>query len=95
MPKCRRIPDTPFNELREAARTATMETAGFGFPNEYVQRVSKRPDGTFVPYGEPVHVTAFIVEETRLWRESWVLGPLRRLIAWAENERPLRDYWRD
>ena len=64
--------------IRAVRDIATMENASFGMPHEYVQRCDSRGN----PYANegPFHMTDFIREQTRLWRESWIIGPLDDLI---------------
>lgn len=66
-------------ELREIARHATMKTAGFGFPEEKIDAARE----SFGPY-ERLTVDELIKARTKLWRESWIVDPLERLIAGIE-----------
>lgn len=66
-------------ELREIARTATMKTAGFGFPEEKIEAARE----SFGPF-ETLTVDELIKARTKLWRESWIVDPLERLIAGIE-----------
>lgn len=65
--------------LTEALRSARMERAGFGFPNDRV--VATRihmgsVPATAIKQGDAVHPTRYIVEMTRLYRHSWIETPL-------------------
>jgi len=62
--------------LKGVRNIATMEKAGFGMPHEFVLHCDSRGK----VFGEPVHVTDFIREQTRLWRETWIIEPLDELI---------------
>jgi hypothetical protein len=96
MAKRYNMPELPRNDLREALRTVTMETAGFGFPTDYVQPLHKNTDGTFQPIGEPVQITDFIREKTHCWRSTWIEDPLRRILRWVEGGSSNRyEYWKD
>lgn len=64
-------------EIREVIRVATMERSSFsriGF------------DGPF-PTSE-AEVNAFIRERTKIWRETWIIGPLEKLLRKAEAPAP-------
>lgn len=65
-----RMPTWVLQELKEIRRIATMEQAGFS-PNHGLS------DKAF---------TEQIREATRIWRESWILGPLDGVIAWGQGE---------
>ena len=65
------------NQLKEIARVATMETAGFNFPGETVTvkgSLTGDDDGTF-------DTTEMIRDRTRIWRETWIVNPLQDIIA--------------
>lgn len=66
-------------ELREIARTATMKTASFCFPNEIVL-ASRESMGEF----ESLTVDELIKARTARWRDSWIVDPLEDLIARLE-----------
>ena len=80
----RRIPLERIRELKELRRIATMENASFGMPGDHVIHHAWGPDA--VPGGEKKDTTEFIADRTRLWRQSWLIGPLDDLIAWAEGQ---------
>ena len=65
--------------LKEVARTATMKTASFSFPNEVVL-ASRESFGEF----ENLTVDELIKARTKVWRESWIVSPLEDLIAKLE-----------
>ena len=69
------------SELREVRRMLTMETMSVGEIFD-VNGPPKFADGRAVT---EKNVSDFIRERTRLWRESWVLGPLDDVIARLER----------
>lgn len=64
--------------LKEVRESATMERAGFGMPEDRVTW-----SGGFNGEGS-AHPTEYIREQTRLYRESWIIAPLDKLIAKLE-----------
>lgn len=66
--------------LREIAKTATMQNAGFGFTqekfyaplNSFGANVETNPD-------------EFIKIRTQSWRNAWIVAPLEELIAEIEK----------
>jgi hypothetical protein len=58
--------------LRDIRNIATMKTASI--------RYGDRP----FPFG--ADITDLVRESTRLWRESWIIGPLDEIIAELEVE---------
>jgi hypothetical protein len=66
--------------LREIARTATMETAGFGFPTEKITA----PRDTFGPT-EEMTINELIKARTKIWRDSWIVDPLTSIINKIEG----------
>lgn len=69
------ISQSDLNRLNEIAKTATMENASFGFPNEKFH-------APLESYGPNVETTPdqFIKERTKLWRESWIIAPLQEIL---------------
>ena len=67
------------DELREIARTATMTNASFCFPEEKIDAARE----TFGPI-ERLTVDDLIKARTKVWRDSWIVDPLERLIAGLE-----------
>jgi len=63
--KMRRI----VSELKEIKRVATMKTASFSSIASIGDFPSKEKD-----------VDSFIKERTRLWRRSWLVDPLQKII---------------
>jgi hypothetical protein len=71
------------NRLREIARTATMQTAGFCFPHEKVSA----PRESFGPV-EEMTIDELIKDRTRIWRDSWIVNPLNEMIDRIEGKGP-------
>ena len=68
-------------EAKEARRAATMQTMSVGWPGETVSKsgtFANDEDGTTTP-------DEYIRDKTRLYRESWIIGPLDRIIAELEK----------
>lgn len=61
--------------LREVLQAAQMERAEFSriIPNDSLPQSEKE-------------VTAFIKERTRIYRESWIINPLKEVIDVIEGE---------
>lgn len=72
-----RAPRHIITSLERALGYARLDTAGFGMPHDTVT-VNGRPRGT---------VDAFIKEETRIHRESWIIPELEGALAWARGEK--------
>lgn len=62
-------------EVRRKLAMADDDVFAVGFPNDRVR----------TPEGRRMQPTAYIREETQLWRESWILPVLDRLIAKYEQ----------
>ena len=68
-------------ELKEARRAATLERASFGWTGETVSTnysFRNEEDGLEKP-------TFYIRRKTRRYRESWIIGPLDRVIEELER----------
>ena len=68
-------------ELKEARRAATLERASFGWTGETVSTNNSfrnEEDGLEKP-------TDYIRRKTRIYRESWIIGPLDRVIEELER----------
>lgn len=61
-------------ELEVVRRTATMENARFGNITSNATHV--------VPEGE---ITDFVRDQTRLWRDTWLVHPLDEMIERVED----------
>lgn len=64
-------------ELRQARRRATMERMSVASSPKETVSISGDHDGTF-------HTDEFIRDRTFRYRESWIIGPLDRVIAELE-----------
>ena len=60
------------NDLKEIRAIATMQTARF--------HVGEEP----FPFG--AECTELVREATRIWRESWIIGPLDEIIKELEKQ---------
>lgn len=68
-------------ELKEARRAATLERASFEWTGETVSTVGSfrgDTDGIETP-------TNYIRRKTKSYRESWIIGPLDRVIEELER----------
>lgn len=87
-PKPKRTPRVPskiLRELQEARKSATFETAQFGFGSEQWLRVQARHGEEHHTASGPVNITDLIVDRTKLYRETWIVAALDRVIEWAEG----------
>lgn len=75
----RRVPKKILNDLRAARDAATMANASFGFPHDTVTASHHLQDTV------TQHPDEYIKEATRLYRQSWIIGPLDNAIRWAEG----------
>ena len=80
----RRMPIERIAALKELRRIATMESASFAMPGDHVIHHAWGPDG--VPGGERIESDDFVKKMTEHYRQSWMIGPLDDLIAWAEGK---------
>lgn len=76
----RRIPKHILQALKDARQHATLENASFDWDDSHC-KVECR-SGNFE--GRP---DTFIKERVRVHHNSWIIGPLDRAIAWAENKK--------
>ena len=68
-------------ELKEARRAATLERASFEFTGETV-----RTNGSFAGDEDGAETpTNYIKRKTRLYRQSWIIEPLDRVIEELER----------
>lgn len=65
--------------LENAEKSALMETASFGFPNDRIEvksvHLGGRDDTGRV--GDVLHPTAYVRQITRLHHQSWIVSPIR------------------
>lgn len=75
--------------LRQVRNIATTETASFGSIGEHVVPGFMTPEG-FHAYthraAAPMASSDYIRDRTRLWRTTWVVGPLDALLADLEKD---------
>lgn len=76
-----RLPAHILHEIKEARSTIDMETASFDGMNKGPVRLVFW-NGTEKTFSS---VTDLIREKTQLWRDSWIAGPLDRILAWDET----------
>lgn len=80
------------HELAEALKAARMEQACFGFPNDRV-KVLQVHSGELgvsgVHEGDVLHPDEYIQPVTKLYRESWIVGPIERALAMVKANREL------
>lgn len=80
----RKIVEKAMRQLEEAARAATFSTANFDGIHEPSITLNAKER------------TKFIKEQTRVYRESWIIPPIRNAIRILENElKGERDSIRD
>ena len=82
----KRAPQYVIDRLKKARGYAAMENASFGFPNEFLsarERLTNSPRRG--QKSTTVTIDQLIKEETRLYRETWLLPEIDKLIAWAEG----------
>jgi len=73
-----RLPAKILDELRKARKAATLENAGFDWPDSTM--TAKCRNGNFK--GRP---DTFIKERVKLYHDTWIIARLDRVIAWAEG----------
>ena len=71
-----RIPRRLREELREALKAARMENAAFGAI--YPERITLN--------GCTRSLDQIIKQESKLYRETWIIPRLEALLAWAEGK---------
>ena len=72
----RRVPYGILRRLERIEEVAAFEQASFGTINQMVTL----DDGTRISVDE------LVKSQTRLYRETWLLPPIRNLIDWANGE---------
>jgi len=65
--------------LNETVRSARMEKASFGWPNDVVEAKNTMELNT------TCHPTAYIKDKTKLYRETWIVSPILRVIKHLQN----------
>lgn len=66
--------DRAIRELLDARKSALMKNASFGFPRDTISVNMLHRDK------EILHPDKFIKETTRLYRGSWIVGPIDRAL---------------
>lgn len=69
--------------LGEAIRASKMESAGFDFAGSTVVRYT----GEGVATSDHMNETEYIKETTRLYRQSWIIGPLEQIVQVLERDK--------
>lgn len=69
-----RLPEKIVRELEEALRCANMERANFDPVGSNADVVIKKGEHT-----------KWIKEQTRLYRQSWIVGPIERILKWSQS----------
>ena len=71
--------------LRQVRSVLTMESAGFGKAiDEHVLLCDG--EGNPIRGATPIKAAEYVRDRTRLWRDTWVLGPLDAIIADLEKD---------
>lgn len=73
-----RAPLHVIRNLENALKSARMTEAQFGFTTESVT-----PNGSMGGNIATVSKDEYIKEETRLYRESWIIPQIEEALAWA------------
>lgn len=79
------------NELHAALEATRMVRAGFGFPNDRIVIKSSHFDNQGFKTGAEVHPTEFIIEATKLYRGSWIEGPILRALHLIDTNKELLE----
>lgn len=81
--------------LGRAIEAARMERASFGFDKDRITVTSAHMGdfaGTKIKQGDAIHPTDFILEMTKLYRETWLIPPLEEALALvAQHQELLRQ----
>jgi hypothetical protein len=75
-----RIPKERIKQLEELRKYILMENASFGH-----SKLTLHHSHGFVKAGDYTS-DAYVKEATRLWRQTWVLPIIDKLLAWGKNE---------
>lgn len=70
----KKLKEEILREVRDAIRAATMEGAGFNALGDSEYHLPKDEE----------EVNAFIKNRTKLYRQSWIIGPLERVVKHLE-----------
>jgi len=87
---------TSLNRIQEclgkAIEAAKMERASFGFPKDRITVTSAHLGdfaGTKIKQGDAIHPTDFILEMTKLYRETWLIPPLEEALRLVSQHQEL------
>lgn len=73
--------DRIIEQLEEAKKAATLENAGFGFPNDRIEVKSVHfGDDNTGRVGDVIHPTEYVRRITRLHHRSWIIHPIDSAI---------------
>lgn len=73
--------DRIVEQLEEAKKAATLENAGFGFPNDRIEVKSVHfGDDNTGRVGDVIHPTEYVRRITRLHHRSWIIHPIDSAI---------------
>ena len=67
--------------IEDVLRHADMATASFGWDKVTTSHNAMDPDGRAGNGTVDVDVTEFVRRRTRIWRETWLIEPLRAILA--------------
>jgi len=74
--------------LEEAANSATMDTASFGYENDKIEiKHLQWDDERRGKVGEVIHPTDYVKRITKLHHNSWIIRPIKKAIAELETIR--------
>lgn len=84
-----RLPEHVANEVREAIRAAEMERASFQFSDGPCTLVLMKGGSE-----DFASVTDLVRAKTKLYRDSWIISPLKRILEWsAKAQDEKADEW--
>lgn len=83
-------------ELEKAKESAAMTNASFGFPNDRIEVKSVHfGDEHRGHKGDVIHPDEYVKKITDLYRRSWVIPPITRVIELLRlHEKTIRDVGR-
>lgn len=78
--------------LESALEAAEMTRMGLGFPNDRIEIKSIHfGDERKGQVGDVLHPDDYVKRITKLYRQSWIIGPLKESIAMVQAQRELID----
>jgi hypothetical protein len=78
-----RIPAKHIRNLEEALSFAKLERASFGFAAEKVTVHAQMGNPE-----ETMSIDQFINDRTRIYRESWLIPAIQKVLDWANGKEP-------